>query len=112
MALNGTDPAQVKVVIAPGISSEFTVVKTSLIDYRAKFPDFDLESYIQETDNPEFVKFDLGAAIKESLIRQGVLERNIEMSGFNTDKNNDLFSSERAEGRENRDSYGFMMVLK
>lgn len=108
----GTDPSKVKVVIAPGISDNFTVVKESLVTHQKNFPEFDLNKYIFETDNPLYVRFNLGLAIKDALVAQGVPEANIELSAYHTDTNNDTFPSERVEGNANRGSYGFMMALR
>lgn len=108
----GTDPQQVKVVIAPGISDEYRVGKDILLQYQERVPDFQIEKYIQETENPLIVKFNLSLAIKDSLIREGVPEANIECSEYHTDKNNYLFPSERVEGNKDRDSFGFLIVLK
>jgi hypothetical protein len=108
----GTSPEEVKVVIAPGISPEYVLAKDMLVAYKEKFPAFDLDKYTEETDDPEAVKFDLASAISDSLVRMGVSEDNIEKSKFNTDTNTELFSSERTEGRKERDSNGCMVVLK
>ncbi len=108
----GTDPAKVKVTFAPGISSEYRIAKDMLERHQQKHPEFDLNKYIQETENPAEVKFDLANALKDTLIQQGVLEDNIEMSKYHTDTDNNLFPSERAEGKKDRDSFGFMIVLK
>ncbi len=45
-------------------------------------------------------------------IYQDVPEENIELSNYHTDTDNELFPSERIEGNKDRDSYGFMLVLK
>lgn len=108
----GTNPKNVKVVIAPGISQAYRVGKDVLLEHKERFPEFELEKYIQETENPLIVTFDLSSAIRDSLIRQGVSEENIECTHYRTDTNNDLFPSERVEGSKGRDSFGFMMVLK
>ncbi len=107
----GTDPSKVKVVIAPGISEEYKISKKLFEEAQAKHPDLELAKFAVATDDPEVVKFDLGHAIKSRLMTQGVLEENIELSEFHTDKNNDLFPSERTEGTK-RDTFGFMMVIK
>jgi YfiH family protein len=108
----GTDPSKIKVVIAPGISEQYLIAKDMVEKYQDKFKGFELNRYIQETGNPDMVRFDLGNAIKDSLIQQGVREENIELSEYHTDTHNSLFPSERVEGNKDRDSYGFMIVLK
>ena len=109
----GTDPAKIKVSIAPGISEQYEMTKSQLSKYVEDHPEFDFDKYAQDIEGrPLEAKFDLGRAIKDSLIRNGVSEENIELSEYRTDRNNDLFSSERKEGREKRDNYGFMMALK
>lgn len=108
----GTDPKKVKVVIAPGISSAYRIGKDVLLEHEEHHPEFEIAKYIQETENPLFVTFNLSLAIKDSLIHQGVPEENIECSQYHTDTNNDLFSSEKVEGSKDRDSFGFMMALK
>jgi copper oxidase (laccase) domain-containing protein len=108
----GTDFSKAKVVIAPGISDEYVITKTQMLKYQENHPDFNLDEYTKEVENPLEAKFDLGRAIKDALIRNGVSEENIESSKYTTDGNNDLFPSDRKEGREKRDNYGFMIALK
>jgi hypothetical protein len=107
-----TDITKIKAAIAPGISDQYVITKTQLSKYQEDHPDFDLSEYTEMVENPLEAKFDLGRAIKDALIRNGVLEENIELSKYKTDKNNDLFPSDRKEGREKRDNYGFMIALK
>jgi len=65
-------------------------------------------------DKPGFYFLDTGLAIKTSLIKAGVPEEHIQLSQYSTmsQKGNQLFSSERIEGREARDSFAFIMTLK
>lgn len=108
----GTDPAKTKFIIAPGVSGKYTFSKKLLADFQNKNSEFRSERYCRKTDEPDRVEFDLGRAIYDELVRLGAAPENIELSKYHTDTNNDLFSSERLEGPEKRDSNGFMIVLK
>ena len=57
---------------------------------------------------------DIGRAIELSLIKAGIPRQNIQISQYSTmsEEGNKLFSSERIEGKEDRDSFALMMVLK
>jgi|GEM_PF-3570857 len=57
---------------------------------------------------------DTGLAIKISLIKSGILEEHIQLSEYSTmsQEGNRLFSSERLEGKDARDSFAFIMALK
>ncbi|MFA6436853.1 MAG: polyphenol oxidase family protein [Candidatus Paceibacterota bacterium] len=65
-------------------------------------------------EKPGFYFLDTGLAIKTSLLKAGVLEEHIQVSGYSTmsEKGNKLFPSERLEGQEKRDSFAFLMALK
>jgi len=65
-------------------------------------------------DNPNHYFLDTGLAIKISLLKAGILEEHIQVSQYSTmsKEGNGLFSSERLEGPEARDSFAFMMALK
>lgn len=56
--------------------------------------------------------FDNGQAIAIEMRQAGVPSENIEISGYSTMRDNDLFSSERREGAKDRDTLVVMAVLK
>ncbi len=65
-------------------------------------------------EKPGFYFLDTGIAIKTSLINAGVSEEHIQLSQYSTmsQEGNQLFSSERLEGKDARDSFAFIMALK
>jgi len=65
-------------------------------------------------ENPGFYFLDTGLAIKTSLLKAGILEEHIQVSQYSTmsEEGNQLFPSERLEGKDARDSFAFMMALK
>lgn len=56
--------------------------------------------------------FDNGKAIGLELRRAGMAREQVEVSGYSTMRDNDLFSSDRKEGSKDRDSMLVMAVLK
>jgi polyphenol oxidase len=67
-----------------------------------------------QPDKPGHYFLDTGLAIKTSLLKAGLTEQHIQLSKYSTmsEEGNQLFSSERREGKEARDSFTFIMALK
>lgn len=108
----GSDPSKLKVTIGPGISAKtYTITQELMENAREKFGP-QVDEWITSADEPGLYHLDLKAAIIQRLTDLGIRPENIESSQYSTDQNNDLFPSERVEGGANRDSFGFMMVLK
>lgn len=108
----GSDPQDLIVTIAPSISQDgFEIDDYAMELARKKFGD-DIEQFAKpgKTDGKYF--FDITGAIVHRLSLLGVKPENIEISSYHTDTDNDLFPSERLEGRIDRDNYGFMIMLK
>ncbi len=68
----------------------------------------------ENPENPGHYFLDSGEAIYLSLIKNGVLKENIQVSQYSTmsPEGNSLFSSERIEGSKERDAFAFLMALK
>jgi len=72
----------------------------------------EIQSFFKKKEGHYFL--DIGQAIKSSLIKAGIPRQNIQVSRYSTmsEEGNQFFSSERIEGKEERDSFALMMVLR
>lgn len=120
----GSNPEELLVIVGPYANGEEFEVSEKEYDQFKKARDkngsliYDKEKiqsfFKKNKENPGHYFLDTGQAIKLSLIKAGVLEKNIQVSKYSTmsEEGNQLFSSERIEGSKDRDSFPFMMVLK
>lgn len=108
----GTDPEKLVVTIAPGVTAETYVIDEKAANLGKEKLGEGFEKFITPGKEPGTYHLDLRGAIISRLEAAGVKPENIEVSQYSTDKNNELFPSERIEGNKDRDSYGFMIALK
>ncbi len=120
----GSKPEELLIVIGPYAGGEeFEVSEKEYKRFQeAKdengcliYSEEDIQSFFKKNEKKQGHYFlDTGQAIRKSLIRVGVLEKNIQVSEYSTmsKKGNLSFSSERIEGNKDRDSFVFMMVCK
>ena len=120
----GSKPGELLVVIGPYAGGEeFEVGEKEYKRFKEArdknesllYSQEDMQSFFKESkENPGHYFLDTGQAVKLSLIKAGVLEKNIQISEYSTmsKEGNQFFPSERIEGKEERDSFAFMMVLK
>lgn len=108
----GTKPENLKVTIGPGVSQDgYTITKQNLDGIRENLGDEIADDFSKPGSQPDMFHFDISGAIVRRLEMMGVPSENIEVSQYHTDKDNQLFSSQRKEG-DKRDNYGFMIALK
>jgi copper oxidase (laccase) domain-containing protein len=113
MEAYGTKPENLKVAIAPGVSQDMYVISQELLDsIREKLGDEIADNYARPGTEPGKFNFDITGAIVRRLEMMGVSPENIQASRYQTDKDNELFPSNRKEGPVKRDNYGFMIALK
>lgn len=120
----GSKPEEVLVAIGPAADGEnFEVGPEVLGEFKGiKNPDGsqfyteeEINSFLKESrKNPGKYLLDSRLAIKISLVKSGVRPENIQVSGYSTmtKEGNQIFPSERLEGKEDRDSFILMMELK
>ncbi|MCU0446082.1 MAG: peptidoglycan editing factor PgeF [Microscillaceae bacterium] len=104
----GCDPAQIKVGIAPCISVRNYEIGTEVVEaveqaFGSK------EGYLWWNENTQKYHLDLVFANYQQLIAMGVQPQNIEVSGFCTYENSDIFYSARFDrGKTGRFGAGIM----
>jgi len=82
-------------------------------DGSQRFSPKEIESiFVPNIAKPDHYFFDQGKAIYYSLLAADIPKENIKISAYSTMVNNDLFVSERVEGREKRGTSFMMAVLK
>ncbi|MBZ1348969.1 MAG: polyphenol oxidase family protein [Candidatus Liptonbacteria bacterium] len=123
--LYGTKPEQLVIYIGPyadgdryeigpEIYEEFFSLKNE--NDSLMFSEKEIQSIFKKSGRSsqggEHYYLDIGKAIKYLLIKSGVSEKNIETSEYRTMKDNNLFASERVEGKENRGTNILVAVLK
>ena len=117
----GSSPEKLLVVIGPYAGGkDFSVSRDTYDAFHGTlnegggtiYSEEEVQSFFIEKDGQYFL--DIGEAARLSLIKVGVLPENIQISNYSTmnEEGNKLFSSERVEGKEDRDSFALMMVLK
>jgi YfiH family protein len=111
-----SNPEELLVVIGPYAGgAEFEVSENEYRQFQEVYNQEEIQSFFKKNEkNPSHYFLDTGQAIKKSLIKAGLFEKNIQVSQYSTmsEKGNLLFPSERIEGNKDRDSFAFMMVLK
>jgi YfiH family protein len=113
----GSSPEDLVVVVGPGVSGEFYDVVEGLKDQFIQEFGEGAEECLKPSSREGYYLIDLAKAIKISLLRSGIREENIQISGYKTSDNNDLFPSARKEKdpqtqEDKADRFGFMIVLK
>ena len=106
----GSNPKDLIIGIAPSISKCCFQVGSEVVDVFKKELPFSKDFISDDTVKDKF-KIDLQSIIKQSLINNGVLENNIEISGICTMCNSDTFFSHRVMGN-NRGSLAGLISLK
>jgi YfiH family protein len=108
----GTKPESLVISIGPSIAPEDFEVDGPVYDAFAQhYSAEEMQELFQPHAEGKYW-LDVPKAIKLQLLKIGVKEENIEMSGYSTSKNNDIFPSARkAGGVQNTDPAIFLMSL-